>query len=267
MLMNEETPDMEVAMMRPLRVAVIGEFNKDFPPHVATCEGLQHSANFLSLHLDAVWLSSNEFVAGADRHLQEFDAVYVAPGSPFASLEGCLNAITFARENSVPTIGTCGGYQYLVIEYARRVLGYTEAQHAEHDPEASELFIARLACSLVGRRLEVHLVPGTRAADFYPGSVSEEQYYCNFGLNPHYRDALEAGGFRASGTDADGEARILELSNHPFYVATLFVPPLSSSAESPHPLLVAFLKAAQKRAESARASVAGPCIQNSASNE
>jgi len=258
---------MEVAMTRPLRVAVIGEFNEDFLPHVATCDGLRHAADFLSLHLDIVWLSSNEFVAGADRRLREFDAVYIAPGSPFASLEGCLNAITYARENAVPTIGTCGGYQYLVIEYARRVLGHAEAQHEEHDPEASELFIARLACSLVGRRLEVHLLPGTRVADCYPSSVSEEQYYCNFGLNPDYKEALEAGGFRASGTDADGEARILELSDHPFYVATLFVPPLTSSAERPHPLLVGFLKAAQRGASSASPSIVEPCIADSGINE
>src|SRR6185436_16546933 len=71
-----------------------------------------------------------------------------------------------------------------------------------------------------------------------------EQYYCQFGLNPHYQATIHEGGLRVVGIDEDGEARIVELPEHPFFVATLFVPPLTSTAEQPHPLIIAYLQAA-----------------------
>ena len=79
----------------------------------------------------------------------------------------------------------------------------------------------------------------------YGSKSAFEQYYCNFGLNPAYQSRLHAAGLQIVGTDADGEARILALPQHPFFVATLFVPQLTSTAERPHPLIVAFVKAAR----------------------
>ena len=149
-----------------------------------------------------------------------------------------------ARERDLPLLGTCGGFQHLVIEYARNVLGFTDAQHAEYDPYASNLFISELACSLAGRTMEVQLAAGSRAAGFYGSTRTSERYYCNFGLNPEHRRRLHEGGLRVVGTDQDDEARVLELPDRRFYLATLFVPQLSSAPESPHPLIVAFLRAA-----------------------
>jgi CTP synthase (UTP-ammonia lyase) len=132
----------------------------------------------------------------------------------------------------------------VVIEYARNVLGFEDAQHAEYDPYASELFISALSCSLVGQTMNVRLDPGSRAAHFYDKSEVSEQYYCNFGLNPEHQQRLNDGGLRVVGTDQDGEARVLELPNRRFYLATLFVPQLNSQPGSPHPLIVAYLQAA-----------------------
>src|SRR5437763_1442167 len=98
-------------------------------------------------------------------------------------MEAALQAIRYARERSVPLLGTCGGCQHIVIEYARHVLGVTDAQHAEYDPYASTLFVTPLSCSLVGQRLPIHLTPGSCTSAFYGGKTEvEENYYCNFGL-------------------------------------------------------------------------------------
>ena len=83
--------------------------------------------------------------------IDEYSAIWVAPGSPYKNLEKTLEAIRYAWENGVPCLGTCGGVQHMIIEYARNILGYKDAQHAEYDPCASNLFISSLACSLVRR--------------------------------------------------------------------------------------------------------------------
>jgi CTP synthase (UTP-ammonia lyase) len=144
----------------------------------------------------------------------------------------------------VPTLGTCGGFQHMVLEYARNVLGFEDAAHAEYDPDASRLFLMPLACSPAGKALPITLEPGTRAAELYGATEVVEQHYCSFGINPGYREPLVDGGLRVAGVDADGDFRVLELPGHPFYVATLFVPQMRSTPDRPHPLVTGFLEAA-----------------------
>lgn len=143
----------------------------------------------------------------------------------------------------MPTLGTCGGCQHIILEYARNVLGFNDAQHAEYDPYASRLFISALTCSLVGQTIPVTLTPDSIARRCYRTGRVQETYYCNFGLNPDCRQALQAGGLRITGVDDDGEARVFELAGHPFYLVTLFVPQTRSNAEAPHPPVTAFLAA------------------------
>jgi CTP synthase (UTP-ammonia lyase) len=159
-------------------------------------------------------------------------------------MQGALNGIRYAREHGLPFLGTCGGFQHMVIEYARNMLGFAEAAHAESDPYASELFVTALSCSLVGKTLQVHVDPKSGVYSYYQQACVEEQYYCNFGLNPAYQQLIHDGGLRVVGRDQDQEARILELPEHPFFVATLFVPQLTSTPEHPHPLIMAYLRAA-----------------------
>jgi CTP synthase (UTP-ammonia lyase) len=93
----------------------------------------------------------------------------------------------------------------------------------------------------------VAIVPGTRAAECYGVDEAVEDYYCNYGLNPEYRSGLETGGLRVSGIGGEGEVRIVELTAHPFFMATLFLPQARSSPECPHPLLVGYADEARKR--------------------
>ena len=124
-----------------------------------------------------------------------------------------------------------------------------DAQHAEYDPYGSRLFVTPLSCSLVGRTMSVTLTAGSKTGALYGTNHIREQYYCNFGLNPDYVEALNAGGLRVTGVDADGEVRALELPDHPFYIATLFVPQTRSTPERPHPLIVGFLHSALERSK------------------
>jgi len=123
-------------------------------------------------------------------------------------------------------------------------VGFKDAAHAESDPYASCLFVIALACSLKGKTMEVILKPGSKAASAMKAAKSSEAYYCNFGLNPEYRQPLEAAGLVVSGTDQDGEVRIVELPAHPFYIGTLFVPQARSQPGKPHPLILEFCRQA-----------------------
>jgi CTP synthase (UTP-ammonia lyase) len=227
-----------------LRIAVVGDFRADRETHLATSAAPSHAGATYGWDVDATWIATPDLETAAADVLAAFDGVWIAPGSPYRSLQGALTAIRFAREGHIPLIGTCGGFQHLILEYARNVLGIADAQHAEYDPDGSRLFITPLSCSLAGRSMMMELRPGTKAASAYGTRTATERYYCSFGLNPDCLAELQAGGLVVSGIDQDGEARMVELPEHPFFLATLFVPQVSSSAGSPHPLVAAFVKVA-----------------------
>lgn len=239
-------------MTSTLSVAVIGDFDDTFTPHPATNDAVRHAATRLGVEADIVWTPTESL----ERDLgpvRTADALWCAPGSPYRSLRGALAALCYGREGGVPTLGTCGGCQHIIIEYARNVLEFEDAQHAEYDPYGSRLFISQLTCSLAGQTMSVNLTPESKAATVYGTTSIHEQYYCNFGLNPEYQELLDKGGLRVVGFDNTGEARVLELPEHPFYVATLFVPQTRSTPERPHPLITSLLTAALDRSATQRA--------------
>jgi CTP synthase (UTP-ammonia lyase) len=221
-------------------IALLGEYQPSFPPHVATAAAIEHSRSLLAADIEAVWVST----ADIDEALfKRCAAIWVAPGSPYKDLHKTLWAIQYARENLIPCLGTCGGFQYMVIEYARNALGFKDAQHAENDPNASTLFITQLTCSLAGREMSLTFVDGSQVAESYGAHTATELYYCNFGVNPDYVALLKSGVLKITGSDSEGEVRVIELPGHPFFIGTLFVPQTRSTPENPHPLVTAFLKA------------------------
>ena len=226
-------------------IGIIGEFNPNNPLHPATNEAITHSFARQGVKATIEWLPTNKTF-----NLRQFDGFWCSPGGPYQSLEGALEMIRWARVERKAFIGTCAGFQHAVLEFARNVLGIKDAMHAEYDPDAPNAFIRPLICSLVGKKLAIRLKPGSRAANFYGATEIVESYYCNFGLNPEGREPLEAAGLVISGWDdtevspsADPgtpEARVIELPDHPFFLATLFVPQTASTPERPHPLIAAF---------------------------
>ena len=226
-----------------MKLAIIAEYNPSFEPHAHTDAAIAHAASALNLDVQSEWISSQDATITT---LAAFDALWLAPGSPYLNLSRTLDAIRFAREHDIATLGTCGGYQHMVIEFARNVMGIHDAQHAEYDPYASRLIVSRLPCSLVGRELEISLSPGSRTAAAYGTHAIIERYYCNFGVNPDYVDQISNAGFQVVGRDADGDCRVMELAQHRFFVGTLFVPQARSRPDRPHPLITAFLIAAAR---------------------
>lgn len=106
--------------------------------------------------VDISWIPTATLESNIDQ-LGQFDGIWCVPGSPYKSLIGALEGIRWARQSRKPFLGTCGGFQHVVLEYARNVLGIHEAQHEEYDPYASKLIVSRLPCSLVGNRLLIEL--------------------------------------------------------------------------------------------------------------
>jgi CTP synthase (UTP-ammonia lyase) len=230
-------------MTRPIRIGLIGDFDPQVKAHVAIPQAVALAANTLSCEAGTDWLATPLLEHDSGQLLSTYDALWCVPASPYASMDGALSAIRFAREQGIPFLGTCGGCQHAIIEYARNVLGLVEADHAETNPPAAMPLIAPLACSLVEVQDTIHLKPGSRIAAIYGRAEIVEGYHCSYGLNPHYQSLLEQGGMRVTGVDVSGEARVIEIAQHPFFVATLFQPERSAFTDVAHPLIVAYLQA------------------------
>jgi len=229
-----------------IKIGIIGDYDKERLSHKATNEALHHCADYLGINLELQWLPTESLERDVDRNISKFDGLWCAPGSPYKSMIGALNAIKFARENNYPFIGTCGGFQHTVIEYAQNKLGLKDGQHAEFDLYASYLFITALSCSLVGETRKILIDKNSRVCKIYNKTEVEERYNCNFGLNPDYQKLIDESGFKVVGKDEKGEARILELPQNKFFIATLFQPQLSSLPTNPHKLIVAYLSCAKE---------------------
>lgn len=162
--------------------------------------------------------------------------------------DGAIAAVRTAREQGIPFLGTCGGFQHALIDYARNVCRLTEVENAEVTPDAAECLIVPLECSLMGHEEAVMIVPGTLAAKVSGPGRRTERYHCNYGLNHEYLETLTVGGLRFTGFDDSGQVRVFELPGHPFFMGTLFQPELQGDGTQPHPIIRAFAAAASARA-------------------
>jgi CTP synthase (UTP-ammonia lyase) len=221
-------------------IGIVGDRQPDLHVHRVTEAALAHVRDPLPFE----WIPT-EAIAGAPERLARYGALLVSPGSPYRSMEGALAAIRHARERGVPLLGTCGGFQHAVLEFARNVLGVADAEHEETAPDAPHRVVTALACSLAGQDHPVRHRPGSRVAVVCGAEETVEPFFCRFGINPAYRAALEAKGLVVNGWDAQGEPRVVELTSHPFFLATLYVPQARSRPGAPHPLVQALVDAAR----------------------
>ena len=229
---------------RMTTIAIVGDYKAENQSHVATSDAVGHCSAALGLAVEHRWVGTEELARPEGmKRLAEFSGFWIAPGSPYNSMVGALSAIRMAREQRIPLLGTCGGFQHIILEYARNVLGFADAEHEETDPQASRRFISRLTCSLVGRTMRITLQPDSLVACSYGRTEIQELYRCSFGVNPEYEDVLRSSTLRIVGSDDEGVARVVELAGHPFFVGTLFVPQLTSARSAPHPLISGFVKA------------------------
>ena len=226
-----------------VNIAIVGDRDDAIAAHLAIPLALANAASALDVDLVFDWLASDRIDDVA--RLAGFDAFWVAPGSPYRSLDGALRAIGYARTAGRPLLGTCGGFQHAILDYARHVLDWPDAMHAESDPGVGRPVIAALECSLVEARGSVALAPGSRVARAYASLVAPTIYRCRYGLNPAFRAALPAGPLRATAEDEHGDLRAIELDGHPFFVATLWQPERAALEGQRVPLAEAFVTAAR----------------------
>ena len=228
----------------PARLAIVGDYDAAMYTHRAIDDSLGHVRELREHALEWSWIDTAALARDADAQLATHDAVWLAPASPYRSMAGAFAACRFARERGLPFLGICGGFQHAVLEFARHVAGLADADHAESNPDAATAVITPLSCALVEKSGAVFLDPTCRTAAIYGRWRVVERYHCSYGLNPAYRSAIEQAGLHIVGEDDHGDARVAELHGHPFFIATLFQPQLSSSTGSPAPLVRALVDAA-----------------------
>jgi CTP synthase (UTP-ammonia lyase) len=225
------------------RIALLGDFSRDVLAHQAIPRALELACAATRVDASWEWIATRDLTNPA-KDLSPFSGLWLVPASPYQNTEGALGAIRFARESKRRFLGTCGGFQHALIEFARNVAGLEAADHAETNPGGAALVIAPLSCSMVEKTGMVRFTPGSRIAAAYGAATAVEGYHCNYGVNPVYRTALEAAGMRFTAFDESGDIRAAELSptTHPFFVGTLFQPERSALRGEIPPLVRAFVK-------------------------
>ena len=233
-------------MSRPLRIALIGDFCAEVKAHIAIPRALAQAAALCECTVEPIWLATDRIPNEHAARFADYHGFWCVPASPYASMEGALAAIRFARVMRRPFLGTCGGFQHALIEYARNVLGLTEADHAESNPEARLPIITPLACALRERSERVLLQPGSQVQNLYGELEVEEEFNCGFGPNACLAHVFQRPDLRVTGRNESGEMRVLELTDHPFFVATLFQPERRALRGEAHPLTIAFVQAVRQ---------------------
>jgi len=239
-----------------VRIGILGDFNPEFRSHHATDDALQHAAATLELKLESQWIPTPSVLQPTGQEmLESFDGLWASPGSPYKSMEGMLQGIEFARRRDWPFLGTCGGFQYALIEFARNLLGITDADTAENNSGSKSIIIYPVACAVPNRAQgapklsglvpEIRLRPGSYLQSFYGKDSVTEEFFCNFEVNPDFEWITMEAGFPIVARGPQGEIRAIESPTHRFYIATLFQPQLSSKPGKPHPLVMAFVQAAE----------------------
>ena len=231
--------------MPPPLIALVGDYRPDVLAHRAIPRALELARSSLGADFSWQWFATRD-LGDAPRDLAAAAAVWLVPASPYENEAGALAAVRFARETRCPFLGTCGGFQHALVEFARHVLRLPSADHAETNPDADTLVVTRLACSLVEQTNTLRLVPGSILHTAYGRATATEGYRCNYGPAAGHRTAFENAGLAFTAFDDSGEPRAAELpvAVHPFFVGTLFQPERAALRDECPPLVRAFARAA-----------------------
>ncbi|SFA96700.1 Glutamine amidotransferase class-I [Pseudomonas sp. NFIX10] len=229
----------------PLNIALVGDHDPRITAHRAIPLALELAGKQTGHAIRLQWLATPLITDNAV--LEGFDGVWCVPGSPYQNEAGALQAIRFAREQRRPFLGTCGGFQHAVLEYARHVMGWVDAVHGETSPEAERALLTPLSCALVETIDSLQLEAGSLIAKAYGLQTAFEGYHCRFGVNPDFEKDLLSQSLHAVARDSAGGLRAVELQGHPFFVATLFQPERAALEGRVPPLVRAFVEACARK--------------------
>jgi len=229
--------------MSAAAIALVGDHSERHTAHRAIPRALELARDRLGAPVAWEWVATRR-IADAGRDLAGFAGVWLVPASPYENAAGAIDAVRWAREQRLPFLGTCGGFQHALLEFGRHVAGIPGADHAETSPNGAALVVTPLSCSLVEKSGAVHFAEGSLLRAAYGAPSATEGYRCNYGFNAAYRPAFEAAGLRFTAWDDSGEVRGAELPGHPFFVGVLFQPERAALRGEAPPPVVAFVRAA-----------------------
>jgi CTP synthase (UTP-ammonia lyase) len=201
----------------------VGDYKPSVTAHQAIPIALDLASAHFGVRVKADWVLTSQ-IRDAEIDFASYQGIWCVPASPYENTQGALDAIRLARERQVPYLGTCGGFQHALMEYAKNVLGMPNPEHAELSPGAEQPLIAALSCSLIEKAEEIILEPDSLLHKSYGTTRIREEYRCSYGPNPFHENTLFAGDLRVTARDTNGEVRGGELRGHPFFVGTLFQP-------------------------------------------
>ncbi len=240
-----------------VRIAVVGKYTALVDAYKSIAEALVHAgiANDVGVEID--WVSSEELEDRGSRFLDGYGGVLIPGGFGVRGTDGMVDAVRFARESGLPFLGICLGLQCAIIEFARNVCDLEESHSHEFDRETTNpvisLMDAQYNVTEMGGTMRLGAYPcrlqeGSFAREVYDATEISERHRHRYEVNNEYRENLVQNGMRFSGLSPDGGlVEIVELTDHPFFVATQFHPELRSRPMSPHPLFTAFVAAAAQR--------------------
>ena len=227
-------------------IALVGDYNPNVTAHQAIPKALELAAKNLGITVTFDWVATSDIDCPDAKVLDGYNGIWCVPASPYQSFDGALAAIRRARKNRIAFLGTCGGYQHAILEYARNVLGLADAANAEIDPNASLPLIAPLSCALIDQDGGIDLAENSVIRTVCGTAHLTETYRCSFGFNPEYAHLLDGRDIRIVAWDQDRDPRAIELRGHPFFIGTAFQPERAALRGEDHPLIDAFVRSAAR---------------------
>ncbi|MGI8932858.1 MAG: CTP synthase [Phormidesmis sp.] len=242
---------------KSLEIAIVGKYVQLNDAYLSVTEALSHAGTSFNTDVKIRWVDSEEIERdGPDKYLQGVAGIVVPGGFGSRGIHGKINTVEYARERNVPFLGLCLGMQCLVLEWAQHIAKLSKANSSEFDAEAENQVISLMpeqedVVDLGGTmRLGLYpcrIEPDTLASRLYQKEVIYERHRHRYEFNNAYRNLFLETGFMVSGTSPDGRlVEIVELPNHPFFIACQFHPEFQSRPNTPHPMFLGLIEAALK---------------------
>ena len=260
-----------VSPKKRVKIAVVGKYIDLQDAYKSIYESLTHAAASQDCGIDLKLIDAESLQEGVDGELKDVAGVLIPGGFGERGVEGKIKAARFAREHKIPYLGLCLGMQVATIEFARNVCGIESANSTEFDKNAKEPVISLLEEQRGVRNKGASMRLGTWPTKIATGTLAEKIYGSNEVLERHrhryefnmkYRDRMNEKGFTISGTSPDGAlAELIELRDHPYFLACQYHPEFQSKPNKPHPLFKGFIQACLARQSGATPAAADPKSQ------
>ncbi len=252
-----EIVEKEKNMEKTVRIALVGKYVELQDAYISVAESLKHAGIYNNAQVEIDWINSEEVKdENVAKYLKDADGILVPGGFGDRGIEGKIKAIQYARENKIPFFGICLGMQLSVVEFARNIVNMKDANSSELNPSTNypviDLMPEQEDIEEMGGTMRLGLYPckiyeGTKAYEAYGESLVYERHRHRYEFNNKYRDALTKAGLIISGISPDERlVEIVELKDHPWFVAGQFHPEFKSRPTRPHPLFREFIGAAVK---------------------